>query len=445
MTVSLDSPRRPFIPYGGARRLLYCNAPEVLFDGPKGTGKTRAALEKIYALAHLWPGSRHVIARKVRRTMNETTLNTFERFVLPVGHPELLRNKSRPMRDRYRLGESEVLVMGLDDPDKWQSLEVDTVLIDEAVQITRADLQMVKGCLRWFHGPYQQLVLTTNPRGKRHHLISRARDPNSPMVRIRSRHEDNPEFYDHESGRFNAKGEAYRANLFSLSGAYLQWLAHGEWNDAEGLIYPEFNDELGSPGAHVIEPFAIPAEWLRVRVIDFGFENPFVCQWWAFDGDGRAYLYRELYKSHMLVEDLAKQIVSYSAGEKILTTICDHDREDMATLERHGVYPLEPAVKAVEEGIAACHARLRVQPDGRPRALFLHDALCYSDERMEARNKPISTIAEFAGYEIAKSRDENVQKEQPTKIDDHGMDAFRYMAMWAEEHFGGGDFEVHFV
>lgn len=437
--------RRPYVPYGGARRLLYSSAPEILFDGPKGTGKTRGCLEKQHMLCHLWPGSRHVVARKVRRTMNQTTLNTLERFVLPAGHPELTRNRSRTMREFYKIGSSEWLVMGLDDPDKWQSLEADTIFIDEAVQVSREDVELVKGALRWGRGSYHQLILATNPRGKRHHLITRARDESTPMVRIRSRFEDNPEFYDPETGQPNKRGRDYRAVLQTYTGARYRWMCLGEWSDPEGVVYPEFNDELGAPGAHVINSFPIPRDWLRVRVVDFGFENPFVCQWWAFDGDGRAYLYRELYKSHMLVEDLAKQIVRYTGDEDVFTTICDHDREDMATLERHGVWPLEQANKAVEEGISACHARLRVQDDGKPRVFFFHDALLYRDERMDEKHKPCGMIEEFSGYELQKPKDENVTKEEPVKNDDHGMDAFRYMAMWAEEYFGGGDYQVQFV
>ena len=46
---------------------------------------------------------------------------------------------------------------------------------------------------------------------------------------------------------------------------------------------------------HVIDPFPIPSYWRRFRVVDFRYTNPFVCQWWAVDQDGRMYRYRKIY------------------------------------------------------------------------------------------------------------------------------------------------------
>ena len=39
--------RRPYRPYGAAYDMWCCRAPEVLIEGPAGTGKSRAVLEKI--------------------------------------------------------------------------------------------------------------------------------------------------------------------------------------------------------------------------------------------------------------------------------------------------------------------------------------------------------------------------------------------------------------
>jgi phage terminase large subunit len=444
---SSDDARRPYTPLGAARELMYSSAPEVLIDGPKGTGKSRAGLEKVFALCHLWPGSRHVIARKVRRTMSETTLNTWEKFVLPVGHPELKKRTTRKLRDHYRIGESEVLIMGLDDPDKWQSLECDTIFVDEAVQITKEDLDMIKGSLRYGRGAYHQIVLATNPRGRKHHLKRRADDPNTPMVRLRSRLHDNPEFFDVQKNELNARGKAYMAVLDTLTGPRRAWLRDGEWTDMEGVVYPEFDESV-----HMVRPFEIPRDWIRVRGVDFGFENPLVCQWWAFDPDGRAYMYREIYRSHMLVEDAAREIKELTrAGgdpeESFVDFLCDHDLEDRATLERHCNVTTSPAKKAVEEGIRSVHARLRVQEDGRPRMMLFEGATVEPyDTRMEERHKPTSTQEEFGAYQLKKNdRDENMIKEEPVKLNDHGMDVLRYVSMWADDYFDTGEFEAQFV
>jgi hypothetical protein len=68
---------------------------------------------------------------------------------------------------------------------------------------------------------------------------------------------------------------------------------------------------------HLIDRFDIPADWRRIRSIDFGYTNPFVCQWWAIDPDGRMYRYREIYRTRRLVSDHAAEIRKLSAGESI--------------------------------------------------------------------------------------------------------------------------------
>ena len=65
------------------------------------------------------------------------------------------------------------------------------------------------------------------------------------------------------------------------------------------------------------------------------------------------YLYRELYRTHELVEDMARLITKLSHGEKIEATITDHDAEDRATLERYGIYSI-PAFKDVSPEFRRC-------------------------------------------------------------------------------------------
>jgi hypothetical protein len=73
-------------------------------------------------------------------------------------------------------------------------------------------------------------------------------------------------------------------------------------------------------------------QWRKIRAIDFGYVNPFVCQWWAIDNDGRMFRYRELYMTGRTVKDHADKINLLSSGESYEATICDHDAEDRATL-----------------------------------------------------------------------------------------------------------------
>src|SRR5262245_31871029 len=164
--------------------------------------------------------------------------------------------------------------------------------------------------------------------------------------------------------------------------------------------------------------------WPRYMGIDFGFTNPFVCQWWALSPDGDLYLYREIYKTRTLVEDHARAIkwawINDPRPEKI---ICDHDAEDRATLEKHLDMPTVAAEKSVSAGIQAVAGRLKLKPNGKPRLLILRDALASRDEDLLEARKPTCTLDEIDGY-IWK---DGAKKDEPVKENDHGVDTMRYV------------------
>jgi phage terminase large subunit len=177
------------------------------------------------------------------------------------------------------------------------------------------------------------------------------------------------------------------AILDSLSGVRYQRLRLGKWVSAEGQIYEAYD-----AATHLIDRFDIPDDWRRVRVIDFGLVHAFVCQWWAIDGDGRMYRYREIYMTGRTVATHAKQINTLSEGEKIEQTICDHDAEDRQTLAENGI-PNIAAKKDVLQGIGRVQDRLSKQADGRPRLFLLRDSLVEVDQELKANHRPICTEA----------------------------------------------------
>lgn len=91
----------------------------------------------------------------------------------------------------------------------------------------------------------------------------------------------------------------YLANLAMQSEAQKKALLYGDWDVFAGQAFLEWRNRpdkyITRKNTHVIEPFNIPKHWRRYRSFDFGYTRPFAVQWWAVDGDGRAYLYRQLY------------------------------------------------------------------------------------------------------------------------------------------------------
>ncbi len=453
----------PYQPRGGALDLLYARDPEVLLSGPAGTGKTVACLTKLFLVCAKYPGARCLVVRKTRESLTEAALVSWESKVVPEGHPVLL-GPQRRMRQAYQFANgSEVVVGGLDKAQKVMSTEYDVIYVQEAIEVTEDDWESLTTRLRNGRVPYQQVIADTNPSHPRHWLKVRCDAGRCRLVE--SRHEDNPTIIDPRTGGPTPAGAVYLSKLDALTGPRKLRLRHGRWAQAEGVVYDGWDAAV-----HLCDPFPIPFGWTRYLSIDFGFTNPFVCQWWAEDHDGRLWLYRELYRTKTLVEDAAKTIKGFlAADEEALAAVlaadlggrlsrgevspaaaakerdglaraaraavrpravvCDHDAEDRATLERHLGLGTTPARKAVSPGLQAVAARLCRAADGKPRLRVMRGALVDRDADLEAAKRPCGAAEEFDGYSWPKGGDGKPVKEVPVKDDDHSMDALRYMVM----------------
>ena len=408
-----------FAPRGGALRLWHSRAHEVMLSGPSETGKTWACLQKLDALMWKYPGAQAAIVRKTYAALHGTVLQTFRR-ILGRETPVHAYGGEKPEWYDYPNG-SRIFVGGMDNPQKVLSGERDVIYVNQAEELHLDDWETLttRATGRGSIMPYTQIIGDCNPGSATHWIRQRA--ASGALEFLESRHEDNPTLYD-EAGAITEQGRRTMAVLDALTGPRYKRLRLGQWVGAEGVVYEEWDASV-----HLIDRFDIPAEWPRWRVIDFGFTNPFVCQWWAEDGDGRLYLYREIYRTQRLVEEIVPDIVRLSEGERIVDTLADHDAEDRATAQAHGLNT-RPAVKDVSPGIQAVAARLKVARDGRPRLFIFRDSLVHApDEHLQARRKPTRTAEEFDGYVWAKSASGDKIKEEPVKEDDHGMDALRYM------------------
>jgi hypothetical protein len=442
--VDLPKPAdRPYIPRGAAAQLMRLRDPEVLVSGPAGTGKSRANLEKLYACAEKYAGMRGLIIRKTRESLTETALVTWEKKVVPEGHP-CLAGPQRKLRSNYVFSnKSEIIVAGLDKASKVMSTEFDMIFVQEATELIEAEHEALTTRLRNGEMPYQQLILDCNPDHPKHWLKLRCDNGKTKM--LESRHEDNPVLWDAKENKWTPQGEAYIAKLDALTGPRKKRLRWGIWAQAEGMVY-----ESWDPLKHVIDRFDIPKSWDRHLVFDFGYTNPFVCQWWAEDPDGRLYRYREIYLTHRLVEDHARNIKQLHGEEPTPRTIvCDHDAEGRATLERHLGWTTLPAMKAKAAGIQEVESRLKSAGDGKPRIFFLRDSLVERDPGLVEARKPCCTEEEITGY-IWDTRNGRRKGEEPIDRDNHGMDATRYIAatiaerpVWSPSGISSGGSSVY--
>jgi phage terminase large subunit len=412
--------------YGPAREFWRYKGIEAILSGPYETGKSYSWLSKIHALCVKYPNARAVIFRQTYRSLLTTVVQTYEHKILPI-HPDHPRSpikklgKSKPELYQYPNG-SVIYVVGLDNPDKLLSGEFDFAGGAQLEEIKLNAWEQILSRLTGRSGntPYTQLMGDCNPGPPNHWILER-----KSLKVFTQLHRYNPTLYDQETGELTAQGKRSMTILQSLTGLRYKRGFLGQWAGAEGAVYEEFHAIN-----HVIEPFDIPRDWRRFRAIDFGYTNPFVCQWWAMDHDGRLYMYREIYMSRRTVADHAEQIKKLTGDERIEFTIADSaGAEERATLAQHGIRTraTKKGKDSISIGINQVQMRLREAGDGKPRLFLFQGATVETDPYMLEAKRPTSTAQEFPSYSYPDGVDGKPNKEVPIDVDNHGLDAVRYM------------------
>lgn len=390
----------------------------LLLTGSAGGGKSKTAAEKINAYCWQYPNSTWLIMRKAREWASKSIVPFMWQSVMGRD-PRIKYNKSEGVF--YYPNGSVIYSGGMMDDKQRESVRsiggdggLDGAWFEEGNAFTRNDYEEIIGRVRHTAADWQQIIITTNPDSPSHWIYKDLIQGNGATVYYSSA-EDNPN-----------NSPAYLVNLKKLTGVMKDRLVDGKWVQAEGAIYSEYD-----PSIHMIDRSKCPEFVRRFRVVDFGYTNPFVCQWWGMDADGRLYRYREIYQSKRLVEELTPEIIKLSEGEYIEATIADHDAEDRATMAKHGINTIA-ANKDVSTGIQAVKARLKVQDDGKPRMYLVRGALVEIDTLLDSVKKPLCFEDEIPGYAWQKTKDGKPDKEQPVKIDDHACDAARYLVKYAD-------------
>lgn len=389
-----------------------------VYGGSAGGGKSRAATEKLHGFMLRYPGAVGIALRKAREFASKSVVYAIK---AAIGDDRRVSYNASDLIFQYANG-SRIFVAGMKDEAQRQALRsingdgsADFIWGEEANALTEDDFNELLGRLRGKAAPWRQILLTTNPDGPFHWIKTRLIDGGEASVHYSSA-KDNPHL-----------PEEYHEILASITGTMGLRLREGMWVQAEGVVYDTWSD-----GLHMVERMPTGWEaWRKIRVIDFGYENPFVCGWWAIDPDGRMYRYREIYMTHRTVKDHATKINLLSQGESYEATICDHDAGDRATLKQCGISSIN-AIKDVSRGIQAVTQRLARGHDDKPRLFLLRNALVERDGSLVEERKPVCTEQELPGYVWQTAQDGKPIKEEPLKVNDHGCDMMRYAVMYLD-------------
>lgn len=303
------------------KQLLFIEAQqsEVLFGGAAGGGKSVAQVLDCAAFAMRYPGSRQLLLRRTLPEL-EMTLVRLARTMLPA---EIYTYASSRHEGTFANG--SVADFGYCDSERdvtrYQSAEYDAIRFDELTHFTEYMYLYLMSRLRGANGFPKQLKSTSNPGGVGHVWVKkRFVDAGTAGETFSAENGGSrifiPSLVDDNLFLMRADPQ-YKQRLANLPARERKALLHGVWDIADGQFFSEWNPEL-----HVARGFAIPLEWDRYFVMDYGLDmlaGYFV----AVDSFSRAYVYRELYQSGLIISRAAQLIAAQ--GERVLANIAPPD------------------------------------------------------------------------------------------------------------------------
>ncbi len=291
-------------PYPPQIEFFKCTARRIAYGGARGGGKSWAARTKASLLSLTYPGIQILLLRRTLPELRENHINPLcvllkDAAVYKDSTKEFLFPNSSRIKLGYCDNERDVL--------QYQGQSYDVIFMEEATQFTEFQYTALTECSRlsgMCKKPFTpRMYFTCNPGGVGHNWVKRlfisrkyerAERPED-FVFIPSKVYDNLFVMENDPD--------YVRNLESIPDearrkAYLD----GDWDIFIGQYFGEFRRDI-----HVMRPFEIPVHWRRYVALDFGLDM-LACYWIAVDGQGRAYVYRELYRKGLIVTDAAEAI-----------------------------------------------------------------------------------------------------------------------------------------
>jgi len=448
----------------GPHAELFTGYGDSLLEGPVGTGKTVAGLLWLHQRASTQPNTRWLMARKRRVDMSQSTLVTFENAILGNSHPAIHGSASRPQRRNYIYPNgAEVVVAGMNNPTAVLSMEFNGAFLDEFVEFTREDFELISGRMRNSlntGGAAERIITCTNPRGA-WHWVNLAADKGL-FRRLKSRHCHNPALYDTEKQEWTEQGVRYFDRIKrGFTGARFSQYVMGEWADDTGRVFPMFD-----PDIHVVDA-EVHTEGGRIFVrrdlidgtrwereiqwtacgCDWGYSVPGTIQVWGWDKEGVSYLLAEVYHSRKDATWWARQMVDLAREFRPIRIVCDSAEPDRIHLFNDYLGELDKreedrlAIKCYKDrsgNLAHLQALLLpsqstpTNPTGSRIYLLKNSHRGEVDPDQAGRGRPWKLQDELLNLMYLERDDDKPLRDRidPT-LDNHGVDAALYLHRWA--------------
>src|SRR3990167_1842900 len=179
----------------------------------------------------------------------------------------------------------------LDDPSKYLSSEFAIIAVEELTTNEEKKFHLLRGRMRWTGVSNPKFIAATNPGGIGHEWVKRRwidksfpieeREIADKFAFVPALPQDNPYL-----------AESYLQTLKSLPEKLRKAYLEGNWDVFEGQYFSEWNSDI-----HVVEPFAIPESWVKIRGVDpSGRSGTTSSHIYVIDTEGTVWVVKEHYK-----------------------------------------------------------------------------------------------------------------------------------------------------
>jgi phage terminase large subunit len=360
--------------------ILTKNYPVNILIGGRNSGKSYFMEQLAVINMHNNEKYKLLVIEDVETNIGAGVKDGIENRAEEFGYDSLFKGTKQPPEISHKVTGSTTIFKGYHSDQQQKQVkslnEVTAAWYEEAENITYNQFKALRMQLRGNNGELRQLFLTLNPinadgfintyffEGQPDKVFERFPDGRPkvfekhitvelddgetvtiPCIIVVSTHWDNPYLTSEQ-----------RADIEELKYTdpdQYAMLAEGKFVKGKGAYFYEFQRHI-----HVIEPFIIPKDWRRYRVLDYGLDK-LACYWIALDYQGKAYVYKELWESDLIVSQAAKRILEFTLEDEIIyQTIAPPDlwnrnrdtgNSTAKIFQDNGIYLME-ASNRVEQG-----------------------------------------------------------------------------------------------
>lgn len=309
---------------------------KILYGG-RGSGKSYFVSDFLVILLASTPGRNLLALRKTKTHVRGSVFMGLLNSIQKLGLSKSVKVDKTTMVITFR-NKNQIKCEGLDNAVNLKSMNfengcsISDVWFEEAEQLSKADMETIDFSVR--KGDPPQVILTFNPINKNmwiyKEFIERQALRGDTFV-LRTSYLDNKFISEHFVKRMEAlkRADPERYNVVGL----------GNFGNVEGIVYKNYKVQKNTHADEWFDSICYG--------FDFGFNDPMALVKLGFK-DSCIYVLDELYVNNVTGDQFA-DLMELQGIPKTAPIYCDHQKEYIATIERHGYTDLRLAQKKNKE------------------------------------------------------------------------------------------------